>query len=41
MRSGDTLEVFLTITFLAGVAAALFGIGGGMVIGPRLITLDM
>ena len=41
MWSDDALKEFLTIAVLAGVAAELLGIGGGMVIGPLLITLGM
>lgn len=36
-----TLKQFPTIAVLAGVAAGLLGIGGGMVIGPLFIQLDM
>merc|ERR1712232_371007 len=37
----STLKKFPSIAVLAGVAAGLLGIGGGMVIGPLFITLDM
>lgn len=37
----QTLKKFPTIAVLAGVAAGLLGIGGGMVIGPLFIALDM
>jgi len=37
----DTLKKFPSIAILAGVAAGLLGIGGGMVIGPLFIKLDM
>jgi uncharacterized membrane protein YfcA len=36
-----TLKQFPAIALLAGVAAGLLGIGGGMVIGPLFIQLDM
>jgi len=36
-----TLRQFPFIAILAGVAAGLLGIGGGMVIGPLFIQLDM
>eukprot|EP00746_Dinoflagellata_sp_MGD_P000006 gnl/MRDRNA2_/MRDRNA2_100015_c0_seq1.p1 gnl/MRDRNA2_/MRDRNA2_100015_c0~~gnl/MRDRNA2_/MRDRNA2_100015_c0_seq1.p1 ORF type:complete len:518 (-),score=103.25 gnl/MRDRNA2_/MRDRNA2_100015_c0_seq1:195-1748(-) len=36
-----TLKRFPSIAVLAGVAAGLLGIGGGMVIGPLFIQLDM
>jgi len=36
-----TLKQFPVIALLAGVAAGLLGIGGGMVIGPLFIQLDM
>merc|ERR1739845_224973 len=36
-----TLRQFPLIAVLAGVAAGLLGIGGGMVIGPLFIGLDM
>jgi len=36
-----TLKKFPLIAVLAGVAAGLLGIGGGMVIGPLFIGLDM
>jgi len=36
-----TLKRFPLIAILAGVAAGLLGIGGGMVIGPLFIQLDM
>jgi len=37
----ETLKKFPLIAVLAGVAAGLLGIGGGMVIGPLFIQLDM
>jgi len=37
----ETLRQFPMIALLAGVAAGLLGIGGGMVIGPLFIQLDM
>lgn len=37
----ETLRKFPLIAVLAGVAAGLLGIGGGMVIGPLFIQLDM
>jgi len=39
--NNDTLKKFPSIAILAGVAAGLLGIGGGMVIGPLFISLDM
>jgi len=41
MWTNDTLKKFPVIAVLAGVAAGLLGIGGGMVIGPLFIQLDM
>merc|ERR1712032_152658 len=41
MWNDDTLRKFPSIAVLAGVAAGLLGIGGGMVIGPLFIRLDM
>jgi uncharacterized membrane protein YfcA len=37
----ETLKQYPAIAILAGVAAGLLGIGGGMVIGPLFIQLDM
>jgi len=37
----ETLRQYPAIAILAGVAAGLLGIGGGMVIGPLFIQLDM
>jgi uncharacterized membrane protein YfcA len=37
----EVLKKFPLIAILAGVAAGLLGIGGGMVIGPLFIQLDM
>merc|ERR1719324_1143474 len=37
----DSLKKFPSIALLAGVSAGLLGIGGGMVIGPLFIQLDM
>jgi len=39
--TNETLRRFPAIALLAGVAAGLLGIGGGMVIGPLFIQLDM
>merc|ERR1712032_570952 len=41
MWGDDTLRKFPFVAVLAGVAAGLLGIGGGMVIGPLFIRLDM
>lgn len=35
----DTLKQFPLISFVAGVAASLLGIGGGMVLGPMMLDL--
>lgn len=37
----DTLKRFPLISFVAGVAAALLGIGGGMVLGPMMLDLGI
>jgi len=41
MWNDATLKQFPLVAILAGVAAGLLGIGGGMVIGPLFIQLDM
>ena len=37
----ETLAKFPKIALLAGVAAGLLGIGGGMVIGPLFMEIEM
>merc|ERR1711981_989538 len=39
--TSEVLRQFPVIAVLAGVAAGLLGIGGGMVIGPLFIQLDV
>eukprot|EP00928_Gymnodinium_smaydae_P039425 TRINITY_DN26937_c0_g1_i1.p1 TRINITY_DN26937_c0_g1~~TRINITY_DN26937_c0_g1_i1.p1 ORF type:complete len:507 (-),score=72.09 TRINITY_DN26937_c0_g1_i1:62-1582(-) len=39
--TNETLKLYPLIALLAGVSAGLLGIGGGMVIGPLFINLDM
>lgn len=41
MWDNKTLKQFPAVAILAGLAAGLLGIGGGMVIGPLFIQLDM
>ena len=41
MLGDDALKKFLNAAALAGVAAELLSVGGGVMIGPLLITLDM